>query len=367
MNGGKTYGDFYRPQSPAASAGAGRAAIFAIPGARNINDLNFGTRGRRDNRSPDKPVEIAPFWIGKFNRLGAWLFEYLWPWNALHMATALLYWFLVVPDIATMQSLGWGWGLWLLAVNSGGIFVLYGAVELFYYVKRKQKTRFKFNARFPSEHPSDVFWFNSRNLDNFLRSFLFGVPIWTLVEVLVLWAFANGIGNWIAWEGHWPWLVALTLLAPAIHEVHFFFIHRLVHTPFLHRHMHSVHLNSINPSPWTSLSMRPIEHLLHFSEMAWHMLIPSNPIIALFNMRVVGYGAINGHFGFEKLEITDVRALDSHACVHNLHHKSFEMNYAADGLVPLDKWMGTCHDGTKESVELLMARFRKEKERARMT
>ena len=96
--------------------------------------------------------------------------------------------------------------------------------------------------------------------------------------------------------------------------------------------MHSVHLNSINPSPWTSLSMRPIEHLLYFSEMAWHVLIPSNPIIALFHMHVVGYGAINGHFGFDKLEITDVRALDSHAYALYLHHKCFEMNYAVAGL-----------------------------------
>ncbi|WP_420325955.1 hypothetical protein [Mameliella sp.] len=52
-----------------------------------------------------------------------------------------------------------------------------GAIELFYYVQRKQGTRFKYNARFPSESPSDSFWFKSQNLDNFLRSFLIGIPI----------------------------------------------------------------------------------------------------------------------------------------------------------------------------------------------
>ena len=62
---------------------------------------------------------------------------------------------------------------------------MYGAVELFYYVKRKQGTRFKYNAKFPSEHPSDVFWFKSQNLDNFLRTYLVSIPLWTLCEVVM--------------------------------------------------------------------------------------------------------------------------------------------------------------------------------------
>jgi sterol desaturase/sphingolipid hydroxylase (fatty acid hydroxylase superfamily) len=44
-------------------------------------------------------------------------------------------------------------------VNAAAIFGMYGAIELFWYVKRKQGTRFKYNAKFPSDQPSDVFWF----------------------------------------------------------------------------------------------------------------------------------------------------------------------------------------------------------------
>ncbi len=328
-----------------------------------MDDLQYGTRDKRGNWTPNRLPEIAPFWEGKFNQMGRFLIDYIWPWNAFHMATALLYWAFVIPDVATMQTLSWGWALWLFAVNAAGIFVMYGAVELFYYVKRVQGTRFKFTGKFPSENPSDVFWFKSQNLDNFLRSFLLGIPIWTVVEVLVLWAYANGIGNWVTWEDHWPWLVVLTLLVPAIHEVHFFCIHRLIHIPVLYKHIHSVHHNSINPSPWSSLSMHPVEHLLYFAEMFWHVLIPSNPIVALFQMNGTGYGAINGHIGFDRLEITDETALDSHAYAHYLHHKYFEVNYGADGLVPLDKWLGYWHDGSKEGDERMKERFKKKKER----
>ena len=39
------------------------------------------------------------------------------------------------------------------------------------------------------------------------------------------------------------------------------------------------------------------------------------------------------------------------------------MNYGGDGLIPLDKWFGTWHDGTKEADERLKERFRRKKER----
>lgn len=330
-----------------------------------MDDTQLGSRDKRGNWTPNKRLEIAPIWSGQFSKLGHFIVEMIWPWNAFHAATALLYWVFVIPDVDVMKTISWGWALWLLAANALGIFVMFGAIELFYYVRRKQGNRFKYNAKFPSENPSDVFWFHSQNIDNFLRSFLVGIPIWTAVEVVMLWCFANGIHafGWVSFQDNWLWLLALSLLAPALHEVHFFCIHRLIHTPFLYKHVHSVHHNSINPSPWSSLSMHPVEHILYFGEIAWHFVIPSNPVVMLFNSHMVGFGAINGHIGFDKLEITDETVLDSHAYTHYLHHKYFEVNYGADGLVPLDKWFGYWHDGSKEADEQMKARFRKKKER----
>lgn len=330
-----------------------------------MDDTLYGTRDKRGNWSPGKALEIAPFWRKPLDlkSLGRWLIDYVWPWNAFHMLTAVLYWFFIIPDVQTLQKLSWGWALWLFAVNAAGIFAMYGAVELFYYIKRRQGTRFKFNHRFPAENPSDVFWFKSQNLDNFLRSFFVSIPLWTLVEVITLWVFANSWGTWLNWQEHGLWLSCLVLLVPAIHEVHFFCIHRLIHTPKLYKWIHSVHHNSINPSPWSSLSMHPVESFLYFSEMFWHIIIPSNPIVALFQVHGAGFGAINGHIGFDKLELTNERLLDSHAYGHYLHHKYFEVNYGADGLVPLDKWFGTWHDGTKDGDERMKDRFRKKKQR----
>ena len=328
-----------------------------------MDDLQFGTRNKRGDWSPNGRLEVAPFWQRRpqIRQILRWIPEYIWPWNAFHMATALLYWFYVVPDVEVMKTLSIGWALWLYAVNATAIFVMYGAVELFFYLKRKQGTRFKYNAKFPGEQPSDVFWFKSQNIDNFLRSFCFSIPLWTLCEVLFLHAFAAGYVPWLGWSDNPLYLALLVLIVPAIHDIHFFFIHRLIHWAPLYKRIHSVHHNSVNPSPWSSLSMHPVEGFLYHAVAFWHLVIPSNPIIAMFQLHVAGFGAINGHIGFDKLELTDATALKSHAYAHYLHHKYFEVNYGGDGLIPLDKWFGCWHDGSNDGDAQMQARLERKK------
>lgn len=331
-----------------------------------MDDLKFGTRNKRGDFAPAARIEAAPFWERPFSlvKVLKWIPQYLFTWNLLHMATALAYWYFIVPDVAAMQQLELGWALWLYGVNAAGIFVLYGSFELRYYVLRRQDNRFKYNAKFPADRPSDVFWFKRQNVDNMLRTFLVSIPLWTVVEVFMLWCFANGFVAWLSWADHPAWLALLVLLVPAIHEVHFFCIHRLIHWAPLYKWVHSVHHNSINPSPWSSLSMHPVEAFLYHAVALWHLVIPSNPIVALFQLHVAGFGALNGHLGFDRFELTDRRGFASHAYTHYLHHKYFEVNYGGDGLVPLDKWFGTWHDGTKAGDAQMEARF--EKKRARM-
>jgi sterol desaturase/sphingolipid hydroxylase (fatty acid hydroxylase superfamily) len=334
-----------------------------------MDDLKFGTRNKRGDWAPTAHPQIAFFWTTPFDfkKWLTFLIGYVWPWNAFHMAVTLIYWNYLLPDWETMKTLSWGWALWLYAVNSVGIFLMYGSIEFFYYVKRRQGTRFKFNGKFPSDQPSDVFFFKNQNIDNVLRTYLSGITMWTLVEVLMLWCFANGYATWLNWAEHPYWLALLLFLTPVIHEVHFFFIHRAIHWPPLYKWVHSVHHNSVNPSPWSSLSMHPVETFIYHSVALWHLVIPSNPLVALFQLNAAGYGAVNGHIGFDKLELTDETALDSHAYLHYLHHKHFEVNYGGDGLVPLDKWFGTWHDGTKEAQARMDARYAKKVERMNAT
>jgi sterol desaturase/sphingolipid hydroxylase (fatty acid hydroxylase superfamily) len=196
-----------------------------------------------------------------------------------------------------------------------------------------------------------------------IRAFGLGLPIWTALEIGVLMAFANGYVPWLSFAQHPFYLGLLALLVPVIHETHFFLLHRAIHWGPLYKWVHSVHHNSINPSPWSSLSMHPVELIGYLGVALWHLVIPSNPLLALYQLHFAGFGAIPGHVGFDKVELTEGAAVDSHAYIHYLHHKYFEVNYG-DGLIPFDKWFGTFHDGSKAGEAAMQARWEAKRARA---
>ncbi len=333
-----------------------------------MDDLKFGQRNKRGDFSPSAPLGIAPFYALPPNPLTVlkWLPNYLLPWNLLFLATTLLIWRFVLPPVETMKTLQPGWILGLFVVNCVLVFLFYNAFEYRLYRARAQGTRFKYNAKFPEDVPNKAFWFNSQNIEGYLRTFLTGVPIWTAYEVICLWASANGVGWWVSFADHPVWLFVLGLLVPMIHEIHFYCVHRLIHWPPLYRMVHSIHHNSVNPSPWSSLSMHWFEQLLYFSSCLIGFIIPSNPLIAMYQLNYAGFGAVVGHIGFDTIEVNETSGFDSHAYAHYLHHKYFEVNYA-DGLAPFDKLFGTWHDGTPEGEAKMNERFAKKQARMNKT
>ena len=323
-----------------------------------MDDLKFGTRTKRGDWTPNKHLELAPYftWPREPRKYLDWLIGYLFPWNMLFMALAVVSWLYLTPSIETLKTLAPGWIVYLLARNSLLVLIIYGAFELRLYIMRAQANRFKFNGKWPSENPSDVFMFKNQNVDNIIRTFATGVPIWTAYEVLGLWCYANGWGLWGTFADYPVWFVVFAFVLPLWHEFHFYCIHRLIHVPILYKWIHSVHHNSVNPSPWSSLSMHPVEHLLYWSDSLIHLIVPSHPLIFLYNLQITGTGAVVGHVGFDKMEAGEGKAINTSAYAHYLHHKHFEVNYA-DGATALDKLFGTWHDGSKEAQARMEERY----------
>jgi sterol desaturase/sphingolipid hydroxylase (fatty acid hydroxylase superfamily) len=330
-----------------------------------MDDLKFGTRNKRGDWAPNEPLRTAPLFVFPPRPLALlkWLPGYFLPWNILFMASAFVFWTWLTPSVETLKTLAPGWIAYLLIRNMVAVLLFYGAFELRLYVLRAQRGQFKYNAKWPTDNHSAVFMFSSQNVDNMIRSFGIGLPIWTAYEVLILWAYANGWGPWTTVAQHPVWLICFGLAIPIIHEFHFYCVHRLIHAPILYKWVHSVHHNSVNPSPWSSLSMHPVEHLLYWSGSLVHLILPSHPALALYHLHVAGFGAVIGHIGFDKIVTGEEAAMDTHAYAHYLHHKFFEVNYA-DGTIPLDRWFGTWHDGSAEGEARMEARF--EAKRARM-
>jgi len=59
----------------------------------------------------------------------------------------------------------------------------------------------------------------------------------------------------------------------------------------------------------------------------------------------------------KRITTSEDRTFSSDSYAHYLHHKYFECNYA-DGILPLDKWFGTFHDGSEEAQERLRYRLK---------
>lgn len=324
-----------------------------------MDEANFGKEDARGNWAPDKPVGYGPVfsWPPQPKALFKWFFGfpgYFLPWNLLYAVAAILIWMFLTPSLETMSTLSFDWIGLVLLRNIALAVAVFGAWHLWLYVWRKQGTTFKYNRNWPKED-SSVFLFNNQTYDNMFWTLCSGVPIWTAYEILLLWAYANGVAPMINYSENLLGFIALFFLVPFIHEVGFYFAHRFLHWPPLYKIAHKLHHRNTNPGPWSGLSMHPIEHVIYFSTILLFFFIPSHPIHMINLASRLGVAPAQGHTGFDRVVVGEEASVDTSYYAHYLHHKYFEVNYA-DGMVPLDKWFGSFHDGTPEAHEAMKAR-----------
>ena len=133
-------------------------------------------------------------------------------------------------------------------------------------------------------------------------------------------------------------------------------MHRLIHWPPLYRTVHKLHHYNINPGPWSGLAMHPVEHLLYFSGVLIHWIVPTHPVHALFHLLHAGLSPVRAIRASIRLVVGTEGSVDTHAMPTTSTTNTFEVNYA-DGAIPLDKWFGTFHDGSEEAHEAMSRQF----------
>ena len=324
-----------------------------------MDDSKFGTEDNRGFWQPNKRISYGPAfaWPPQPQKLFKWFFGfpgYLFPWNVPYAIAAVLIWLYLTPSLTVMENFSFSWAGLILVRNIGLAIVVYGAWHLWLYVWRKQDTAFKYDRRWPKEQ-SSVFLFNNQNYDNMFWTLASGVPIWTAYEVLLLWGYANGMISIVDFGDNPVGFIALFFLVPFIHEIGFYFAHRLLHWPPLYQIAHKLHHRNINPGPWSGLSMHPIEHVIYFSTISLFFIIPSHPIHMINLASRLGVAPSHGHTGFDRIVVGEDTSVENPYYAHYLHHRYFEVNYS-DGMVPLDKWFGSFHDGSPEADAAMKAR-----------
>lgn len=112
----------------------------------------------------------------------------------------------------------------------------------------------------------------------------------------------------------------------AWNEVHFYVIHRLLHTRKLYRHVHRIHHESVIPTPFSTYSFHWIEAVLLGSVMILAMLVHdfspwsliSLPVSSLF-FNTIGHSNYN--------VFASKPNAYSASLEHSLHHKRVSGNY----------------------------------------
>ena len=122
------------------------------------------------------------------------------------------------------------------------------------------------------------------------------------------------------------------LLMIILHDVYFYWTHRLLHLPGWYQKIHFVHHQSTNPSPFTSLSFHPAEALIQAIILPLIVIIiPAHPVAIFIFLIFMVYKNVRGHAGFEFTSETERRKkrkwLQSYSIDHNEHHLYGRGNY----------------------------------------
>ena len=327
-----------------------------------MDDSNFGIEDNKGNWIPNKKISYAPLfnWPVKPMSILKWVFGFpgfFLPWNIFYIILTILVWFYLTPSLETMLKLELEWIIIIYLRNFFLTLFIYGTWHLWFYIWRKQEKNFKYNKNWQSKN-SKNFLFKNQTYDNVFWSLASGVTIWTIYEVLFLWLYSNGNIKILNFFENPYIFILVFLLIPLIHELGFYFTHRILHYKFLYKIAHKIHHKNINPGPWSGLSMHPIEHIMYFGIVLILLLFPTHPLHTLNLLIRLGISPAEGHSGFDRVVINKKKSFNASFYAHYLHHKYFEVNYA-DGIFPLDKLFGSFHDGTNDGNKILKERRKK--------
>ena len=254
------------------------------------------------------------------------------------------------------DSLAFGWAVQVYLRNLCLTLLVAGGLHNALYHKRTQQDKQKYVAAF-GHAGGGRFTFGKQLYDNMFYSLASGVTIWSAYEIGLHYARASGFAPSLSFTASPLLFVAIIGATGMWIAFHFYWGHRLLHWGTFYDLVHSLHHRNVNIGPWSGISMHPIEHVIYFSSLLIHLVIPSHPIHIMFHGYMLALSAIIGHAGFHALFIKgSPRAALGHFH-HQLHHRYFECNYGSVDF-PLDVWFGTFHDGTDEARQRLKSRLK---------
>lgn len=321
-------------------------------------ETTWGVRDKQGEWQPDELPQPGPLfqWPWRPGKIAWYLFApqgFFWPYNLFYALLAILVWRSFTPSLDQTATFRLGWIAAIYLRNVVLLLLIAGGLHLRLYMTKGQGTKFKYTDKWLATN-NRKFLFRNQTLDNIFWNLTSGAIIWTAWEALTLWMYGNGMLPFISFRSNPVYFVLLMVAVVFLRMFHFYWIHRLIHWKPLYKACHYLHHKNINIGPWSGLSMHPLEHVLYFSGVMFHWIIPSHPIHAIFHLLHAGVSPALGHAGFHKLVTRGEKGLMADNYFHYVHHRFFTVNFGHES-VPLDKWFGSFHDGSKAAHEAMLA------------
>ena len=187
--------------------------------------------------------------------------------------------------------------------------------------------------------------------------------MFALVDLGLYWAHEAGhtqLYNRVSDHGWW-YLAGSIGLMLLLHDAWFYWTHRLMHHPFLFRHVHKVHHQSVDPSPFAAFSFHPLEALIEAGIYVLFAFLFPVHLLALYGWQLIQMVLnVIGHLGYELYPPSFTthwlfrwKTPSTH---HNMHHARFKGNYGLY-FTWWDRWLNTEFADYQETYRQLHKRI----------
>jgi len=200
------------------------------------------------------------------------------------------------------------------------------AYLIFYVVKRREWLFMKIQQKYPE---------NKQMLTEIKYSFLTFL-VFSSVVVAIRFVTINHILETKVYKSFGEhsvlYYVLSTIFLIAYHDTYFYFAHRLMHKPWMYKHVHGVHHLSKDPTPWAAFAFHPLEALVEiaFVPMIIFILPLHFSSLLILSMWMIVFNVM-GHLGFELFPQGFIRNgfvnWVNTSTNHNMHHKYITSNY----------------------------------------
>jgi sterol desaturase/sphingolipid hydroxylase (fatty acid hydroxylase superfamily) len=159
-----------------------------------------------------------------------------------------------------------------------------------------------------------------------IRNSLVSITIFSLQGILIQQGLKHG---WLQISYDMTWVSMPQMLILFLwNEIHFYFVHRLLHLPWMLRHVHRVHHQSNEPTVYSTFSFHWIEAFLLGTVIIFPLIIYSFQILAILFLPVMSI-VLNmlGHCNYDLFPKAHNRSLIKFSNRHSLHHQKGKGNY----------------------------------------